>query len=196
MVGLRLPQAVQDGVESFLIEQGPLRHSRSRVTSGSPVCPQQGEPHWPPQHQHCTPKAGTRRPQCAGGAGFKTRTCPPRCCCHQPWPVAQECVPVPPRRSHSYLLRGEVMGWRLDLGRKVKRQGVPEAWSRPQAAETAPHGAGHAGARGPLLPGPPAPSAAHLFPQQASWESSPRAALPVPWPAVAEVHGRSAAPAA
>ena len=77
MIGLRLPQAVQDGVESFLIEQGPLRHSRSRVTSGNPVCPQQGEPHWPPQHQHCTPKAGTRHPQCAGGAGFKTRTCPP-----------------------------------------------------------------------------------------------------------------------
>lgn len=56
--------------------------------------------------------------------------------------------------------------------------------------------AGQARAAGSLAPGLQPASAAHLFPQQSSWESSPRAALLVPPPAVAEVHWRSAAPAA
>lgn len=43
---------------------------------------------------------------------------------------------------------------------------------------------------------PPPTRVAHLFPQQASWGSGPRVAFLLPWPAVAEVHRRSAVPAA
>lgn len=55
---------------------------------------------------------------------------------------------------------------------------------------------GRARAAGSLVPRLQPTSAAHLFPQQASCEPSPWAALLVPRPAVAEVHWRSAAPAA
>lgn len=42
MVGLWLTQAVQDGIEGFLIQQVPLRHSRVIIT-------QQPSPRPPPQ---------------------------------------------------------------------------------------------------------------------------------------------------
>lgn len=44
MVGLWLTQAVQDGIEGFLIQQVPLRHSRVIIT-------QQSSPRPSPQAQ-------------------------------------------------------------------------------------------------------------------------------------------------
>lgn len=88
VAGLRLAHAVQDGVESLLVEQGPLRHSG--VTSG---------PIHPPQGLSPT-RPGTRHRPPAAGLG---------------------CQP-PTLRPDSHLLRGEVVGWRLDLGSKVERQ--------------------------------------------------------------------------
>lgn len=63
MVGLWLPQPVQDGVESFLVEQGPLRHSR--VTAGSPVHP-------PPQGLSATSHPGTQGTRPKRGPGVCT----------------------------------------------------------------------------------------------------------------------------
>lgn len=63
MVGLGLPQPVQDGVESFLVEQGPLRHGR--VTAGSPVHP-------PPQGLSATSHPGTHSTCPTRGPGVRT----------------------------------------------------------------------------------------------------------------------------
>lgn len=68
MVGLRLTQAVQDSVESFLVEQGPLRHSR--VTSG-PAPPPQG---LSPASRR-TPRAGTKRSHRQGGERALAGSC-------------------------------------------------------------------------------------------------------------------------
>lgn len=93
MAGLRLTEAVQHGVESFLVEQGPLRQAGS---------PQE------PQGAHCKvsspsrPGTTTVRPKLGQGAhnvrgvGVRPRSAPLPCCCRQPWPVAKECVPSTP----------------------------------------------------------------------------------------------------
>lgn len=126
MVGLGLTQAVQDSVESFLVEQGPLRHSK--VTSGTAIHSPQGlGPTSHSQDPEHLPKAGTRGGEGRWGVGET-----------HPWPAAQEVVwedaellPSPslhpPKCSDSYLFRGEVVGWSLNLGSKVNRQSVPEA---------------------------------------------------------------------
>lgn len=91
MVGLRFSQTVQDCVESFLVEQGPLRHSR--VTSGTPVHPLQGlsptiqPPLAPALHAQSRDKVPHMQRR---GGGY----------CHQPWPgaegAASQHLPVPP----------------------------------------------------------------------------------------------------
>lgn len=89
MAGLRLAQAVQDSVESFLIEQGPLRHSG--VTAGAPVHPPLSpSPTQPPLAPGPQPKAGTS-PHAQGRGGVEAQKSPaPPGHCPQPWPGAKE----------------------------------------------------------------------------------------------------------
>lgn len=174
MAGLGLSQAVQDSVEGLLVEQGPLTHSR--VTSGTPVHPALGlSPTSNPWHQRHMPRGGGHE---------------------APARVGEARGLLPPFRTpqHSILTSSGEKWWDgasiWGARRKDKVSGRPgpgPGRGRLLAEQARAQGAGAE---------PPPTRVAHLFPQQASWGSGPRVAFLLPWPAVAEVHRRSAVPAA
>lgn len=199
MAGLWFPQAVQDGVDSFLVEQGPLRHSR--VTSGTPVHPPQGlsptsqPPLAPTPHAQSRDKVPTH----AGEAGREGGALPSALARRQRAVPEDAGLPGTSLSLHPPTLcflppQGRGGGMEAQSGEQGEKTRCLGGLDGPLTAGTVPHRAGPGPGRcGPSLQ---PPSATHLFPQQASWGPGPRATFLVPRPPMAEVHWCSAAPAA
>lgn len=93
MVGLWLTQAVQDGIEGFLIQQVPLRHSRVIITLPKTLTsgPEKGTK-WQMRLRPSVISTGLLHPQTLGLRGLPQRGC--RAASHIP--TLSQPLPLPP----------------------------------------------------------------------------------------------------